>query len=483
MDSLHWLTTRTIEQASTVRADLMATQHAEFVPPPVPRIRHAQAGGASVGYQAFGSGARTVVSSPSFAQNIEMIWEQPSAVRYFQRLASLARVIQFDKRGTGMSDRRFPPATLEERVQDILAVMDAEQVDSAVIMGTSEGSSLASFFAATYPERTQALVLKGAYASFIRREDHPWCPTQRTMERQIRLLRPVWGRGLFMSRWAAPSMAHEPGFRRWAARYERRSLAASNLVEWCKLNIALDVRHVLPAIQAPTLVMHSSGDRLIPIASSHFVAEHIPGARFVELAGGDHIPWFGAQEAVLNEIEDFLQAPTGPSRRSRALATVLFTDIVSSTELASRLGDSEWVDLLERHDALARDEILGHGGRWIKSTGDGVLATFDSPNRAIDCACRVRDRVSAECSMDIRAGLHTAEIELRGSDIGGIAVHEAARVQATARPRDVVVSETVRALVNGSGITFADHGTEQLKGLPGPVRLFRVAEQSRLEPA
>jgi class 3 adenylate cyclase len=462
--------------------DLMETRHGEFVPPTVPRIHYAQARGASVAYQAFGRGARTVISTPSFAQNIETIWEQPKAAKYFERLGSLARVIQFDKRGTGMSDRRLPPAALEERVQDMLAVMDAENVDSAVIMGTSEGAALAAFFAATYPERTQALVLKGGYASFIRREDHPWRPTQKAMQRQVRLmLRPLWGRGLFTLR-MAPSMAGEPGFRRWAGRYERQSLEPSKLNEWCKLNMALDVRHVLPAIQAPALVLHSSGDRLISIGSSHYLAEHIPGAQFVELPGADHVPWYGAQTSFLGAIEDFLQAPTGPAQRGRALATVLFTDIVASTELASRLGDSEWIGLLDRHDAVARDEVVGHGGRWIKSTGDGMLATFDSPSRAIDCACRVRDRVSAECSLDIRAGLHTAEIELRGTDIGGIAVHEAARVQATAGPREVVVSGTVRALVNGSGIAFVDHGTERLKGLPGPVQLFRVAEQSRLEP-
>ena len=447
-----------------------------------PRIHHAQAAGASIAYQRFGSGPRTVVSIPSFAQNIELIWEQPLAVRFFERFGSLARVIQFDKRGTGMSDRRVPPATLEDRVQDLVAVMDAEHVERATIMGTSEGGSLGLFFAATYPERTEALVLKGAYASFVRRDDHPWLPTQRARRRYIRVALPLWGRGRFTAGQMAPSMGGEPGFRRWAAKYEQQSLARSKLVDWNQMNMALDVRHVLPTIQAPTLVTHTSGDRLIPIDCSHYLAEHIPGAQFVELAGADHVPWYGAQDSFLDAVEDFFDRQSAPPTHGRALATVLFTDIVGSTELASRLGDSAWVELLERHDALVRDEIAAHSGRWVKNTGDGVLATFDGPSRAISFAWRVRDRLTAECGIDIRAGLHTAEIELRDGDIGGVAVHEAARVQATAGPREIVVSATVRALVNGSGISFTDHGAEKLKGIPGIVQLFRVTAGEGLRP-
>jgi class 3 adenylate cyclase/pimeloyl-ACP methyl ester carboxylesterase len=444
------------------------------------RIHHAQASGASIAYQRFGSCARTVVSIPSFAQNIELIWEQALAVQFFERFGSLARVIQFDKRGTGMSDRRVPPATLEDRVQDLIAVMDTERVERATIMGTSEGGSLAAFFAATYPERTEALVLKGSYASFTRRDDHPWLPTKRARLLRTRVTLPLWGHGLFTTNSMAPSMAGEPGFRRWAAKYEQQSLARSKLIAWIQMNLALDVRHVLPTIQAPTLVTHTSEDRLVPIQCSHYLAEHIPGAQFVELTGADHVPWFGAQHSFLDAVEDFFDRQNAPPRHGRALATVVFTDIVGSTELASRLGDNAWVELLERHDALVRDEIAAHTGRWVKSTGDGVLATFDGPSRAISFACRVRDRLTAECGIDIRAGLHTAEIELRDDDIGGVAVHEAARVQATARPREIVVSETVRALVNGSEIAFTDHGAQELKGIPGTVQLFSVATGENL---
>jgi class 3 adenylate cyclase len=441
-----------------------------------PRIHHAQAQGASIAYQSFGAGPRTVVLSPSFAQNIGMLWEQPLAAAFFERFASFARVIQFDKRGCGLSDRRLPPASLQDRVEDLLAVLDADGVERATIMGTSEGGSLAAFFAATYPERTEALVLQGAYASNIRRDDHPWCPSRRAQLLGARVrLRPSWGTGLFTSGLMAPSMKKEPGFRRWAGEFERQSMDRSRLVEWCQMNMDLDVRHILSAISAPTLVLHAVEDRLIPVESSHYVAERIPRAEFVQLPGADHVPWYRMQDPFLDALDDFIARPSPVAGRARALATVLFTDIVGATERAGALGDAAWIELLERHDAVTREEIARHGGQWIKSAGDGVLATFDSPSRAIVCACGMRDRLSVECKLDIRAGIHTAEIELHQGDVGGIAVHEAARVQSVAGAGEVVVSDTVRALVNGAGIGFRDLGIRRLKGISEPVQLFGVA--------
>jgi class 3 adenylate cyclase len=414
--------------------------------------------------------------SPSFAQNIEMLWDQPLAVAFFERFASFGHVIQFDKRGCGMSDRRLPPASLQDRVEDLLAVLDAEGVERATIMGTSEGGSLAAFFAATYPERTEALVLQGAYASFIRRDDHPWCVSRRRQLLRVRtLMWSLWGTGLFTTGQMAPSMRKEAGFRRWAGEFEKQSMDRSRLVEWSRMNMELDVRHVLSTISAPTLVLHAADDQLIPIGCSHYLAERIPRAEFVQLAGADHVPWYRMQDPFLDALEDFIGRPNALPGRDRALATVLFTDIVGSTERAASLGDAAWIELLEKHDAIVREEIARHGGEWIDSAGDGILSTFDSPSRAIGCACRSRDRLAAECELDIRAGIHTAEIELRQGGIGGIAVHEAARVQSTADAGEVVVSNTVRALVNGAGIAFRDHGTRRLKGIPEAVELFSVA--------
>jgi class 3 adenylate cyclase/pimeloyl-ACP methyl ester carboxylesterase len=441
-----------------------------------PRVHHAQAGGASIAYQSFGAGPRTVVLSPSFAQNIGMLWEQPLAAAFFERLASFAHVIQFDKRGSGLSDRRLPPASLQDRVEDLLAVLDAEGMERATIMGTSEGGSLAAFFAATYPERTESLVLQGAYASNIRRDDHPWCISRgRQLLRVRALMWPLWGTGLFTTGQMAQSMKKEAGFRRWAGEFERQSMERSRLVQWSRMNMDLDVRRILSTISAPTLVLHAAEDPLIPIESSHYLAEHIPHAEFVQLPGADHVPWYRMQGPFLDALEDFIARPSAAPARERALATVLFTDIVGSTERAASLGDAAWIEVLERHDAIMREEIARAGGQWIDSAGDGVLSTFDSPSRAIGCAWRLRDRVAAECDLHIRAGIHTAEIELRQNGIGGIAVHEAARVQSAADPDQVVVSNTVRALVNGAGIAFREHGTRRLKGIPEAVELFSVA--------
>jgi len=441
-----------------------------------PETRYAEADGVRIGYQCFGSGNRTVIGVPGFAQNIDVIWENAEAAAFFERLGSMCRVIHFDKRGTGVSDRSIPPPSLEARVQDLIVVMRAEAVQRAIIAGWSEGGSMAAFFAATYPERTEGLILSGAYASWVRRDDHPWAPTLRSALRSIRIGALVWGTGELAVKAFAPSMRGQPGFRRWAARYERASIARRNFVPFSRLVTEIDIRHVLSSIYAPTLVMHAREDRAQPIESGRYLAEHIVGARFVELPTADHAVWFGAGDTYLDAMQQFLTGTRPNADHSRKLATVLFTDIVDSTMHAARVGDAGWRDLLDRHDDLCHSEIGVCGGRWIKSTGDGLLATFDSPNRAIRCAWTLRDRIRSELGIEIRAGLHTGEIETRGDDVVGMTVHQAARVQGVAGNSEVIVSSSVGKLIAGSGIALESRGAHRLKGISEPCELYRVVD-------
>lgn len=439
-----------------------------------PRIHYAQAEGASIAYQSFGQGPRTFVLIPPFAHNIELIWQRPEAAEFLRRLAALGRVIQFDKRGCGRSDRRLPPPSLEQRTADLQAVLDTEQVEQAVLFGNSEGGTLATFFAASFPERSDALVLKGAYASLIRSEDQPWMRTERMWKVVNRLLRPAWGTGFFYRRYMAPTNRAD-GFNRWARQFELGSIAKTHVRGWAERNQMLDIRAVLGTVQAPTLVLHASKDPIVPIACGHYLAEKIPGAQFVELPGKDHVPFFSAGTDVLNALEDFVERDRGTvPTRGRSLATILFTDIVGSTQLANEVGDQHWIELLDRHDAITREGVSSVGGRWIKSTGDGALATFTNPSQAIRCALAIGERVGAECGFEIRSGIHTAEVELRDGDVGGIGVHEAARVQAEAGPSEVLVSLTTRKLVNGNDLLFESRGSTELKGIPGANELFRV---------
>ena len=447
-----------------------------------PVTRYVEVDGVRIGYQTYGSGKRTLIGIPGFAQNIEVIWENPRSAAFFERLGSLCRVVTFDKRGTGVSDRSIPPPSLDARVQDLVAVMHAEGVDRAVIAGVSEGGTMAAFFAATYPERTEGLILSGTFASWVRRDDHPWVPTVRQQLRRLRAMSLMWGTGDFAVRLGAPSMAGQPGFRRWAARYERASISRSKVVPFGRLLAENDIRHVLGSIYAPTLVMHARGDRLIPFRSGRYLADHIVGARFVELPTNDHAPWFGAQDVYLDAMGEFLTGTRPNPDHSRRLATVLFTDIVDSTMHAARAGDAGWRDVLNRHDDLCHIEIGVCGGRWIKSTGDGLLATFDSPSRAIRCAWALRGRIRSELGIEIRAGLHTGEIEIRGDDVAGMTVHQAARIQGVAGSSEVIVSSAVSNLIAGSGVALESHGTHSLKGISAPSELYRVVDVTASSP-
>jgi class 3 adenylate cyclase len=392
--------------------------------------------------------------------------------RYYNRLASFSRLILFDKRGTGLSDRVPDTAlpSLEQRMDDVRAVMDAVGSKRAAVMGHSEGGNMCVLFAATYPERTIALVTFGIYVKRIPSPDYPWAPTPEERERWLRRLEEEWG-GVVDLETLAPTLGQDPEFRRWWSTYLRLSASPSAAVALGRMNTQIDVTTILPSVRVPTLVMHRVGDLDIRIEEARYIAQRIPGARLVELPGDDHLPWTPDMDLALDEVERFL---TGSIRRpepDRVLATVLFTDIVDSTARAADLGDRQWRQVLQTHHGTVRRELERFRGREIKTTGDGFLATFDGPARAIRCALAIRD-AARQAGLEVRAGLHTGECETMPNDIGGIAVHIASRVVTEAVPGEVLVSRTVKDLVAGSGIEFQDRGSRALKGLNAEWQLF-----------
>ncbi len=428
-----------------------------------------------IAYQVVGDGPRDLVYVPGWLSHIELAWEEPTLAAFLRRLASFSRLILFDKRGTGLSDRvpidQLP--TLEERVDDVRAVMDAVGSEHAAVFGFSEGGNMSAFFAATYPERTAALITFGTFAKRIWSADYPWAPKPEEREETYRLIEREWGGELDVAHYA-PSKVHDPVFAKRLATYMRRSASPGAAVALLRMNSQIDIRHLLPAIRVPTLVLHRTGDHDALVEEGRWIANQIPGARFVELSGEDHLPWVGDSGAVLDEIEEFLTGDRPAFEPDRVLATVLFTDIVGSTEKAASMSDRAWLDLLEQHHALVRKELTRFRGHEIKTAGDGFVATFDGPGRAVRCACAIRDGVR-QLGLEVRAGLHTGEIELTGRDIAGVAVHIAARVGAAAGPNEVVVSSTVKNLVAGSGLDFTDRGRQTLKGIPDQWRLYLAA--------
>jgi class 3 adenylate cyclase len=442
--------------------------------------RYAKSGDVAIAYRVIGEGPVDLVHTPGTVSNVELLWEQPLFARYTDRLASFARVIHFDKRGTGLSDRVKKIATLEERADDIRAVMDAAGSERAVIMGVSEGGPMAVMFAASHPDRALGLILYGAHARGLWAPDYPWQETEeearRWLAEQERSPAPItaeWARtalGVLM-----PSLADDEEFVQWWASFLRMSISPGALLDLARMNMDMDVRAVLPAIRVPTLVVHRSGDRAVNVGEGRYLAAHIPGARYVELPGEDHIFVADDPESVTREIERFVtDLPEAELEPDTVLATVLFTDIVDSTATAAELGDRRWRELLERHHDAVRRELMRFRGREVDTAGDGFFATFDGPARAIRCACALTDAVG-ELGIDVRAGVHTGECELLGDKVAGIAVSIGARVAGRAGPGEVLVSSTVRDLVAGSGIQFADRGTAELKGVPGEWRLYAVA--------
>ncbi len=433
---------------------------------------YADSGGVSIAYQVHGNGPLDLVLVPGFVSQVELLAEEPGVARFFRRLTAFSRMLVFDKRGQGLSDRPGRPPTLEEAMDDLRAVIDAAGFERPALFSVSEGGPMSALYAATYPSEVSALVLFGTFARMLETPDFPPGISDEALDRWGEMIRRDWGGPVGLSLWA-PSRVGDREFERWWARLLRQGTSPSGAVALMELYREMDVRSVLPAIDVPTLVLHRGGDRMVSAAQGRYLAESIPGARYVELPGDDHLPFASDLDEVLEEVEEFLVGSRGAAESERALATILFTDIVGSTEKAAQLGDRGWRQLLERHDATVRRQLALHRGREVKTMGDGFLATFDGPARAIRCAAALREEV-AGLGIEVRAGIHTGEVELIGDDVGGMAVNIGARIGALADAGEVLVSSTVRELVVGSGLEFADRGVRTLKGAPGEWRLFAI---------
>jgi class 3 adenylate cyclase len=438
----------------------------------LPRTRYVKSGEVHIAYQVLGDGPIDLLWVPGFVSHLEYDWEHPRPARFFRRLASFSRLIRFDKRGTGLSDRVAIP-TLEERMDDVRAVLDATGSSRAALIGVSEGGPMSLLYAATYPERTSALVLYGSYARRAWAPDHPFGVTSERMRGILETLEKDWGASVAMEIWS-PSMLGDDAYKQWRATYLRLAASPGAAISVMRMNMEIDARHVLPAIGVPTLVLHRTGDRLTPVDQARHMAKHIRCAKLVELPGEDHTPWVGDTDALLDEIEEFLTGIRHGPEPDRILATVLFTDIVGSTKRAVELGDRDWRELLAQHHAIVRRQLARFRGHEVNIAGDGFLATFDGPGRAIRCAVSICREVRS-LGIDVRAGLHSGECQVEDSKVEGIAVHIGSRVAATAKPGEVLVSSTVKDLVVGSGIAFEDRGTHALKGVPGEWHLFAVA--------
>ncbi|MCV7380804.1 hydrolase [Mycobacterium alsense] len=436
-----------------------------------PDIRYAKNGDLNIAYFTTGEGPDLVVA-PGFISHLEIMWEEPSVVHFYSRLASFRRVITFDKRGTGLSDPATHAPTLEETVDDLRAVMDATGCESADLLGISEGGTMSMLMTASHPERVNMLALYGAFPRLLRAPDYPLGVTEEQLSRMVELSTKGWGEGVALGGWA-PSRRGDSDLRRWWARLQRMAASPGMVRNIFALYPQLDIRDVLPAIRLPTLVLHRRDDRMVSVEMGRYLADCIAGAKFVELDGADHLFFTGDADALLDEVEEFLTGVRPLPAVERVLATVLFTDIVDSTKRAVELGDERWKVLLGKHDAQVRRQLERFRGREVNTTGDGFLARFDGPARAIRCAMAIRD-VLRSLGLEVRAGVHTGEVELRDDDISGIAVHIAARVAAAAGPGEVLVSRTVVDLVAGSGLSFAARGEHTLKGVAGEWRLFAV---------
>jgi pimeloyl-ACP methyl ester carboxylesterase len=440
-----------------------------------PKTSYARNGDVNIAYQVIGDGPLDLLFIPAYVSHLDLLWAAPETAAFFRRLASFSRLILFDKRGTGLSDPVAGAATLEERIEDVRAVLDACGSEQVALFGLSEGGPMSLLFAATYPERTTALVIFGSFAKLTAEDDYlPELEAKgaKQLASFSDAIENRWGEGEALAVFM-PSIAGDPNARRMVGMFERAAASPAMVRALQRFNTEVDVRHVLPAISVPTLVLHRADD-VVPVELGRYLAHHVPGARFVELAGNDHLPWLGDSDAVVDEVEHFLTGARHAADPDRVLLTVLFTDIADSTELAAKRGDARWRALLEAHNDLVRGQLAAFSGREVKMLGDGVLATFDGPVRAIRCACAIRDAV-ATLGLDVCAGVHAGMCELTGADIGGMAVHICARVVARAAPGEVLVSGAVRDLVVGSGIQFADRGVHELKGVPGEWRLLAVA--------
>jgi class 3 adenylate cyclase len=443
-----------------------------------PETRYARSGEVNIAYQVVGEGPLDLVLVPGFVSHLDLNWTDPALARFLEHLASFSRLILFDKRGTGVSDPVPRPAPLEERMDDVRAVMDAAGSERAAMLGLSEGGPMSVMFATTYPERTTALVLAGSFVSgSLDRERNPGGPRFAAAIEELRNSAENWGDGTTLERFM-PSIRSERT-QRLLGVYERAAASPAMVRTVIEMNMAIDVSDLLPAVRVPTLVIHREDD-IVTVENAHYMAERIPGARLVVFPGEDHLPWIGDAEGFAEEIEEFLTGARHVHEPERALATVVFTDIVGSTTRAAELGDAGWRELLAEHNRLVRTQLERFRGREVKTMGDGFLATFDGPARAVRCARAIADRVR-ELGIAVRAGVHTGECELLRDDVRGMAVNIGARIAELAGGGEVLVSSTVHDLVVGSGIDFTERGAVELKGVPGDWRLYAVS--NGVEPA
>jgi pimeloyl-ACP methyl ester carboxylesterase len=438
-----------------------------------PEVKYATSSGVEIAYQVLGEGPPDVVWVAGSLTHLGVMWEHPGYRRFCEQLASFSRLILFDKRGMGLSER-VRVGTLEERMEDVRAVMDAADSEKAALIGVSEGGPMSILFAATYPERTRALLLIGAEVKEETTDDWPWGEmTREEFEAWMQQVPERWGKGL-----SAPVLLpdeDQEAAKAWLGKLQTASATPGDAVAFMRVGLDIDVRDVVPSVHVPALIVHRVDDPVCPVENARFFAANIDGARYVELPGKSHVPWSGdGAEEILGEIREFLTGVREAPEPDRVLATVLFTDIVGSTERATELGDRRWRELLEAHHAAVRRQLERFRGREIDTAGDGFLASFDGPARAIRCAGAAIDAVR-ELGIDIRAGVHTGECELAGDKLAGIAVHIGARVAGQAGAGEVLVSSTVRDLVAGSGLEFEDRGAAELKGVGGEWRLYRVA--------
>lgn len=440
-----------------------------------PRTQYARSGKVNIAYQVIGDGPFDLIFVPGWVSNIELAWDEPEYARFLRRLASFSRLIVFDKRGTGLSDRVADDAlpTLEQRIDDLCVVLDAVGSERAALFGFSEGGSMSMLYAATWPSRTLALATFGSFAKRIWSLDYPWAPTPEARAREYAEVEREWGNLMDIAHYI-PSKMHDRAYAEQLAAYMRRSASPSAAVTLLRMNTQIDVERILPAIHVPTLVMHRTGDLDVRVDEGRWLAARIAGSRFAELSGADHLPWVGNQDEVLDLVQEFLTGARPAHRSDRVLATVLFTDIVDSTAHVARDGDRAWRDVLARHDSVVRRQLDAFRGREINTTGDGFLAVFDGPARAVRCALAIVEATRG-LGIEIRAGLHTGEIELDGDSVTGIGVHIGARVAALARGGETLVSRTVKDLVSGSGLRFEDRGSHLLKGVPDAWQLYAAA--------
>jgi class 3 adenylate cyclase len=436
--------------------------------------RYARLGDLHLAYQVLGEGPPDILPLLYWIGDVEAQWDVPPLAAFLERLASFGRVITFDKRGTGLSD---PVSTselpiLEAWTDDAIGVLDSAGSRKSVVIGNIGGGLIATTLAATHPDRVSSLVLVDCFARSSVAPDFPIGDVPAVIDDEVDMTEARAGQGVLLDL-LAPSLADDPILRRAWSRFERHAVSPGAFKAIVRFINQGDVREVLPAIRVPTLVIHRAGGRRFGAAHGRYLAEHIPNARYVELPGDDKLIWAGDAEAILDEIQDFVTGVRPAPASTRVLATVLFTDIVGSTKLAAEMGDVRWRTLLDEHNRVARHEISRFGGREIKTVGDGILATFDGPARAVRCAAGIRDG-ERELDLEVRAGLHTGEIELQGDDVAGLAVHIGARIAALAGPGEILVSSTVHDLVVGSGLAFEDRGRHELKGVPDDWQLFAV---------